>query len=93
MTNDRRPTRATGDYTAGAPMKPMVLMIGADKGEVGKTTITRTLLGYLASKSMPTRAFDAKFPRGTLNDSIPTSPRWSTSRPRARVAASGFVDG
>ncbi len=47
-------------------MKPVVLMVGADKGGVGKTTIARTLLDYLASNSTPARAFDAEYPRGTL---------------------------
>ncbi len=47
-------------------MKPAVLIVGADKGGVGKTTITRTLLDYLAAKNTLTRAFDAEFPRGTL---------------------------
>jgi hypothetical protein len=47
-------------------MKPMVLMVGADKGGVGKTTIARTMLDYLAARNMLTRAFDSEFPRGTL---------------------------
>ena len=47
-------------------MKPAVLIIGADKGGVGKTTIARTVLDYLRAKSMPSRAFDAEHPRGTL---------------------------
>jgi hypothetical protein len=47
-------------------MKPMVLMIGADKGGVGKTTIARTVLDYLAARNTLARAFDAEFPRGTL---------------------------
>ena len=52
-------------------MKPMVLMVGADKGGVGKTTMTRTLLDYLASKNTLTRAFDAEYPRGTLKRFFP----------------------
>jgi len=47
-------------------MKPVVLMVGADKGGVGKTTVTRTVLDYLAAKNTLARAFDAEFPRGTL---------------------------
>ena len=47
-------------------MKPTVLIVGADKGGVGKTTITRTLLDYLSAKNTLARAFDAEFPRGTL---------------------------
>ena len=47
-------------------MKPMVLMIGADKGGVGKTTIARTVLDYLGAKNTLARAFDAEYPRGTL---------------------------
>ena len=47
-------------------MKPVLVIVGADKGGVGKTTISRTLLDYLNSASMPTRAFDSESPRGTL---------------------------
>lgn len=47
-------------------MKPVVLMVGADKGGVGKTTVTRTVLDYLAAKNTLVRAFDAEHPRGTL---------------------------
>jgi hypothetical protein len=47
-------------------MKPAVLLIGADKGGVGKTTISRTMLDYLRAKNVPARAFDAEAPRGTL---------------------------
>jgi hypothetical protein len=47
-------------------MKPAVIIVGADKGGVGKTTITRTVLDYLASKNTLVRAFDTEFPRGTL---------------------------
>jgi hypothetical protein len=47
-------------------VKPVVLLVGADKGGVGKTTVSRTLLDYLAAKGVPVRAFDTEFPRGTL---------------------------
>jgi hypothetical protein len=47
-------------------VKPVVILVGADKGGVGKTTIARTLLDYLATRNMPARAFDSEFPRGTL---------------------------
>ena len=47
-------------------MRPMVVMIGADKGGVGKTTIARTVLDYLDTNGVPARAFDSEYPRGTL---------------------------
>jgi hypothetical protein len=47
-------------------MRPMVVMIGADKGGVGKTTIARTLLDYLDANGVPARACDSEYPRGTL---------------------------
>jgi hypothetical protein len=47
-------------------MKPAVLIVGADKGGVGKTTIARAVLDYLAGKGVMARAFDAEYPRGTL---------------------------
>ena len=46
--------------------KPTVILVGADKGGVGKTTITRTLLDYLAMKHVPRRAFDTESPKGAL---------------------------
>jgi hypothetical protein len=41
-------------------------LVGADKGGVGKTTVTRTLLDYFTAHNIPTRAFDTEAPRGTL---------------------------
>jgi hypothetical protein len=46
--------------------RPAVILVGADKGGVGKTTVSRTLLDYFASRKVPTRAFDTEHPRGTL---------------------------
>ena len=46
--------------------KPAVILVGADKGGVGKTTIARTLLDYFGAYKRPTRAFDTESPRGTL---------------------------
>lgn len=46
--------------------KPAVIIVGADKGGVGKTTVARTLLDYFVAHQVGTRAFDTEFPRGTL---------------------------
>jgi hypothetical protein len=46
--------------------KPAVVLIGADKGGVGKTTVSRTLLDYFAHHHVRARAFDTEVPRGTL---------------------------
>src|SRR6266481_2281307 len=46
--------------------KPAVVLIGADKGGVGKTTIARTLLDYLSSNQIRSRAFDTESPKGAL---------------------------
>src|SRR5512143_1622954 len=46
--------------------KPAVILIGADKGGVGKTTVARALLDYFGAHQTPTRAFDTEWPRGTL---------------------------
>jgi hypothetical protein len=46
--------------------KPAVILIGADKGGVGKTTVARALLDYLLAHNIPTRAFDTEAPKGTL---------------------------
>jgi hypothetical protein len=46
--------------------KPAVVLIGADKGGVGKTMVARTLLDYFAHQQVRARAFDTEVPRGTL---------------------------
>jgi hypothetical protein len=46
--------------------RPAVILVGADKGGVGKTTVARTLLDYFGAHHTPTRAFDTESPRGTL---------------------------
>ena len=46
--------------------KPAVILVGADKGGVGKTTVARTLLDYFGAHQTPVRAFDTESPRGTL---------------------------
>jgi len=52
-------------------MKPVLVIVGADKGGVGKTTIARTLLDYMNSANVPARAFDSECPRGTLSRFFP----------------------
>ena len=47
-------------------MKPTLILIGADKGGVGKTTVARTMLNYFADNNLLARAFDTEYPRGTL---------------------------
>jgi hypothetical protein len=46
--------------------RPAVLIVGADKGGVGKTTVCRTLLDYFSARKVPIRAFDTEAPKGTL---------------------------
>ena len=46
--------------------KPAVIVVGADKGGVGKTTVSRTVLDYFSANNVATRAFDTESPRGTL---------------------------
>lgn len=47
-------------------MKPTLILVGADKGGVGKTTLSRALLDFIARKDVPARAFDTEYPRGSL---------------------------
>ena len=56
---------------AGPNMKPTLILVGADKGGVGKTTASRALLDYFARKNVLTRAFDTENPRGSLQRFYP----------------------
>jgi hypothetical protein len=46
--------------------KPAIVLVGADKGGVGKTTVSRSLLDYFIFRQIRVRAFDTEVPRGTL---------------------------
>ncbi len=52
-------------------MKPTLILVGADKGGVGKTTVARLVMEYLAAHGIAVRAFDTEFPRGTLKRFYP----------------------
>jgi hypothetical protein len=66
VADSRKSTKTSTEQFGGSSVKPTVIMIGADKGGVGKTTIARTMLDYLAARNTLARAFDAEYPRGTL---------------------------
>jgi len=53
-------------YRGCVMTKPSVVLIGADKGGVGKTTVARTLLDDFADHRVRARAFDTEVPKGTL---------------------------
>lgn len=40
--------------------KPLIMIVGADKGGVGKTTITKVLLDYLQSLNIPYKGWDTE---------------------------------
>lgn len=52
-------------------MKPLLILVGADKGGVGKTTTSRALLDFMARRNVLARAFDTENPRGTLHRFYP----------------------
>ena len=66
MAENSERLKITAEASGTPAMKPTVIMIGADKGGTGKTTIARTLLDYFAARNTLARAFDSEFPRGTL---------------------------
>lgn len=46
--------------------KSSLVLIGADKGGVGKTMVARALLDYYSTRGVPYRAFDAELITGVL---------------------------
>src|SRR4029078_1881227 len=58
--------RRVRDSQGAVMAKPVVIVVGADKGGGRKTTGSQTLLDYFSANNVPTRAFDTESPRGTL---------------------------
>ena len=53
--------------------KPLIILIGADKGGVGKTTCARAMSDYLQSRGANARIFDGEFPVGDLKRFAPAA--------------------
>lgn len=47
-------------------MTPLVIMVGADKGGVGKTTVSRALDDYMRYRQVGCKIFDGEWPLGDL---------------------------
>jgi hypothetical protein len=52
-------------------MTPLVVIVGADKGGTGKTTIARSLMDYFEANGIEHRAFDTETPNGVLKRFFP----------------------
>jgi MinD-like ATPase involved in chromosome partitioning or flagellar assembly len=53
--------------------KPLVIMVGADKGGVGKTTVSRALDDYMRYRQVGCKIFDGEWPAGDLRQFTDTS--------------------
>lgn len=51
--------------------QPYLFIVGADKGGVGKTTISRALLDYFRQNGIDFKAFDTEHPNGGLQRFFP----------------------
>jgi hypothetical protein len=71
------PAQDPGTVTSGRDdaraldMTPLVVIVGADKGGVGKTTVSRALLDYFKAQGATYRAFDTEAPVGALKRFFP----------------------
>lgn len=54
-------------------MTPLIIMVGANKGGVGKTTVSRAVDDYLQSKRTTRKVFDSEWPAGDLKRFAPAS--------------------
>jgi hypothetical protein len=76
MDDTTHPTNLEKMLPTASPIgesKPVVIMIGADKGGVGKTTVSRTFDDYLQSKRATRKVYDTQYPNGDLRKFIPTA--------------------
>jgi hypothetical protein len=62
----RRAARSFQWISGDAMTKPLVIMVGADKGGVGKTTISRALDDYLRAGKAVRKVYDGEWPNGDL---------------------------
>lgn len=67
-------------------MTTNLILVGADKGGVGKTTVTRALMDYLSKRNAKVRAFDTEIAAGGLKRFFgPTSEQADIADPRGQM--------
>jgi hypothetical protein len=72
---------------------PSVIIIGADKGGVGKTTVTRTLTEYLTNHQVRYRLFDTESPTGDLKRFSPDAEIIDISKVQSQMKVFDVRDG
>jgi hypothetical protein len=76
-----------------ATVIPSIIIVGADKGGVGKTTMTRALLDYLSERKISHRAFDTESPAGDLKRFAPGAEVIDISRVQDQMKVFDVVSG
>jgi hypothetical protein len=74
-------------------MTPLIIMVGADKGGTGKTTVARALDDYLRSKRANRKVFDSERPRGDLKRFVPAATVIDIEKVDDQMAAFDSIEG
>ena len=70
--------------------KPALILVGADKGGVGKTTVARTLLDYFTAHHVPSARSILKHQRERSNAFIATSAK-SSMPPQSPIKCASSI--
>ena len=73
-------------------MAPNLILVGADKGGVGKTTVTRAILDYLVSRGTSFRAFDTEVGSEGLRRFRPEAVQADVGVPKGQMAILDGLD-
>jgi hypothetical protein len=73
--------------------KPLVILIGADRGGVGKTTTARALADYLQARGANAKLFDSEFPAGDLKRFAPNATIVDIAKTAGQMAVFDTLDG
>jgi hypothetical protein len=75
------------------PPRPLVIVVGADKGGVGKTTVSRTAEDYLARYKSLHKTYDTEYPKGDLKRFVPAADIIDVTKVDDQMKAFDSVDG
>jgi len=73
--------------------KPLVILIGADKGGVGKTTVARVAADYLQARGASSRLYDTELGRGDLARFAAAATVVDIATTRGQMAVFDTIDG
>jgi hypothetical protein len=93
FANLQPPLRPLTKMEKAVTRKPLIILVGADKGGTGKTTTSRVLCDYPQVRSVSARFFDTEVGAGDLKRFVPAATVVDIAKTQGQMSVFDSLDG